>query len=349
MKTSRILYFKFKKLKKGEIMKKNLYSVCATVIMLSFLLISSPAQSQKDYHHDDLAVTEKVKTFILDHNITGSDLDKIHRIIEIMHDKLLFIRVKRSRIQGWLQEPEEIEVFKSQLRTAVEELRQINYRRLTALLSKDEYEKRKELQEFIFYGMHDLSVYSNVIQKKDIYPQDLPFVVSGAEAVEYGIADGCTTATKTFIVLAKAAGIKEVRFVPTGNVLDYNKACQAKGKTRKPGITINGHFFALAKIQGKWALVNCTYFEPYSLEDSIRYEIFFELDGEEVSPEMLTNRILKIPSFQREGKPRPPSRLYVIGVGKDNDDDLDIENYKALMNMSVSGDRDCAICKCSQF
>jgi hypothetical protein len=78
-------------------MKKNLYSVCATVIMLFFLLISSPAQSQKDYHHDDLAVTEKVKTFILDHNITGSDLDKIHRIIEIMHDKLLFIRVKRSR------------------------------------------------------------------------------------------------------------------------------------------------------------------------------------------------------------------------------------------------------------
>ncbi len=329
-------------------MKKNLSSVCASVIMLFFLLISSPAQNQKDYHHDGLAVTEKVRTFVAEHNITGTDLDKVHRIIEIMHDKSLFIRIGRERLQGWFQQPEEMKVLENQLRTAVKEMRQINDKRMTALLSKGEYEKRDKLQHFIFNGIHDLNVYNNVIKTKDIYPQDLPFVVSGAEAVEYGISDGCTTATKTFIVLAKAAGIEEVRFVPTGNVLDYNKACQAKGETRKQGITINGHFFALAKIQGKWALVNCTYFEPYSLEDSIRYEIFFWLDREEVSPEMLTNRILKIPSFQREGK-RIPSRLYVIGVGKDSDDDLDIENYKALMNMSVSGDRDCAICKSSQF
>lgn len=330
-------------------MKKNLYIVWAATIMLFFLSTSSPAQNQKDYHHDGLAVTEKVKKFVAEHNITGSDLDKVHRIIEIMHDRFLFTRIGRRRIQDWLKEPEEMEVFNSQLKASVQKLRGINDKRMTALLSKDECEKRKKLQRFIFFAMHDLSVYYNVIRTKDISPRDLPFVVSGAEAVEYGIADGCTTATKTFIVLAKAAGIKEVRFVPTGNVLDYNKACKAKGKTRKQGVTINGHFFALVKIQGKWALVNCTYFEPYSLDDSIRYEIFFWLDQEEVSPEMLTNRILKIPSFQREGKPRPPNRLYVIGVGKDNDDDLDIENYKALMNMSVSGDRDCDICKKSQF
>jgi hypothetical protein len=329
-------------------MKKNLYGVWAAVIMLFFLLISASAQNQKDYHHDGLAVTEKVKTFVAEHNITGSDLDKVHRIIEIMHDKSLFIRIGRNRIQDWLREPKEMEVVESQLRAAVKEMREINDKRMTALLSKDEYEKRDKLQHFIFNGVHDLNVYNNVIKTKDIYPDDLPFVVSGAEAVEYGISDGCTTATKTFIVLAKAAGINEVRFVPTGNVDDYNKACQAKGETRKQGITINGHFFALAKIQGKWALVNCTYFEPYSLEDSIRYEIFFWLDGEEVSPEMLKDRILRIPSFQRAGK-SIPSRLYVIGVGKDSDDDLDIENYKALMNMSVSGDRDCAICKRSQF
>jgi hypothetical protein len=330
-------------------MKKNLYIVWAAVIMLFFILTSSSAQNQKDYHHDGLAVTEEVKAFVAEHNITGSDLDKVHRIIEIMHDRFLFTRIGRRKIQDWLREPKEAEVFESQLRKSVKQLRQINDKRMTALLSKDEYKRRKKLEEFIFYGIHDLKVYNSVLKTKDIYPRDLPFVVSGAEAVEYGIADGCTTATKTFIVLAKAAGIKEVRFIPTGNVLDYNKACQTAGKIRKKGVTINGHFFALAKIQGKWALVNCTYFEPYSLEDSIRYEIFFWLDGEEVSPEMLKNRILRIPSFQREGKPSPPSRLYVIGVGKDSDDDLDIENHTALMNMSVSGDRNSAVCKRSQF
>jgi hypothetical protein len=346
---SMILCFEFRKTKKGEIMRKKLYGVCAAVMMLLFPLISCSAQSQKDYFHDGLAVTEKVKAFVKEHNITGSDLDKVHRIIEIMHDKFLFVRVKRRRIQGWLKEPKNIEEFKNQLRKAEEELRQINEKRLTALLSKDEYEKRKELQKFIFHAKHDLNIYYNVIRKKEIYPQDLPFVVSGAEAVEYGIVDGCTTATKTFIVLAKAAGLEEVRFVPTGNVPDYNKACLAKGEARKQGVTINGHFFALTKIQGKWALVNCTYFEPYSMEESIRYEIFYELDGEEVSPDMLMNRILKIPSFQREGKPAPPNRLYVIGVGKDNDDDLDIENYNALMNMSVSGSRSSSICKRKKF
>ncbi len=95
--------------------------------------------------------------------------------------------------------------------------------------------------------------------------------------------------------------------------------------------------------------MNCTYYDPFSLDENTRYEIFYKLDGMDITPEMIKHRILKIPSFQREGKPAPPNRLYVIAVGKDSDDDLDVENYDALMNMSVSGDRNNSICKYDRF
>jgi len=306
----------------------------------------------KDYRDEALKVTKDVEAFVARHCITGSDLEKVHKIIEITHDKFLFPRVDRERMETWLQNPGKAEEFRNSLEKQKADLRGLYEKRVTHLLSGAEDKLRQESQQAVFIGEHDLGVFNEVIREKDISPQDIPFAVSGAEAVVYGISDGCTTAAKTFIVLAQAAGLKETRYVATGNVPDYNLACPSKGQPRQPEITINGHFFALVKIEGRWALVNCTYYNPYSENDEIRYEIFFNLDGQEVNPDMLKLRILKIPSFQRDaggGTPPPPNRLYVIGVGKDSQDDLDIENYDALMNLSVSGDRNCPECKYNRF
>lgn len=302
---------------------------------------------KKSYRHDGLEVNEKVKKFVIQHDISGSVLEKVHKIIEIMHDRFLFIRIDRKKVQKWLEDPKKLEDFRGRLEELKTELKQLEEKKKTDLLSKEEVERRKEILKNIFYGEHNIKIYEEVIKKKDIYPKDLPFVVSGAEAVEYGIADGCTTATKTFVVLAKAAGIKEIRFVTTGCTLNYNRACPAKGDPRKKGVTISGHFFALVKIQGKWALVNCTYFEPYPEDKNQRYEIFYELGGRQITPETLKLNVLKIPSFQRKGLCH--TRLYVIGVGENSNDDLDVENYNALMNMSVSGDPDCSLCKYNKF
>lgn len=311
-----------------------------------FILIcySCTSQDKPGYHHEGLKVTAKVHEFVAQHDISGTELEKVHKIIEITHDRFLFTRIDRRQIQSWIEDPIKAEEFRNHLDQLKKELDILNLKRKTELLSEEEIQKRKDLQKSIFFGEHDLRVYQDVFKKKSIYPADLPFVVTGSEAVEYGIQDGCTTFTKTFIVLAKASELEDLRFVPTGNTEDYNRACPQKGEARKEDVTINGHFFALVKIEGKWALVNCTYFEPYAVEESQRYEVFFELEGEPVSPETLKNKRIRVPSFQREGNPPPPKELYVIAVGKDSNDDLDIENYRALMNMSVSGNCESPIC-----
>ncbi|MBN1222360.1 MAG: hypothetical protein JXB23_03875 [Candidatus Aminicenantes bacterium] len=248
-----------------------------------------------------------------------------------------------------MQNPHSVEEFRTHLSKQKEDLDLLHKKREKELLSEEEVKRRKELLRSIFFAEHNLRIYETVISKKDIYSDDLPFVVSGAEAVEYGISDGCTTATKTFIVLAKASGLNELRFVCSCNTEDYNSACPAVGKLRKEGVTINGHFFALARIADKWALVNCTYFEPYAEDNSLKYEIFFNLDGEEITPDTLQFKTIRVPSFQREATPPPPKVLYFAGVGKDSDDDMNIENYRALMNLSVSGDRDSGICRLNPF
>jgi len=52
---------------------------------------------------------------------------------------------------------------------------------------------------------------------------------------------------------------------------------------------------------------------------------------------------LKIPSYQLENF--PSSQLLVVGIGQDKDDDLDVENHRALMNLSAGGDRESPICR----
>lgn len=320
----------------------------AAVPLLIFLF-SVAVLGSKDYRDEALKVTKDVEAFIARHGITGTDLEKVHKIIEITHDKYLFPRIDRRRMGDWMQNPRKAEEFRNSLNQTKADLKRLYEKRASQLLTEGEVKQRKEWQEAVFMGEHDLKVFYDLVRKKDITSEDLPFAVRGAEAVTYGISDGCTTFTKTFIVLAQAAGIRETRFVATGNVPDYNRACPSQNQPRQPKITINGHFFAMVKIEGKWALVNCTFYDPYSEDDAGKYEIFFTLDGQEVNPDMLKMRILKIPSFQHEGTPPPPNRLYVMGVGRDSRDDLEIENYDALMNLSVSGDRNCPDCKFPRF
>jgi len=318
-------------------------------VSLIIVLASAAVLGYKDYRDEALKVTKEVEAFVARHGIAGTDLEKVHKIIEITHDRYLFPRIDRRRMGDWMKDPGKAEEFRTSLNRTRADLKRLYEKRTGQLLTEAEVKQRKDWQEAVFMGEHDLKVFDGLVRKKDVTSEDLPFAVSGAEAVVYGVSDGCTTFTKTFIVLAQAAGIRETRFVATGNVPDYNRACPTLNQPRQPKITINGHFFALVNIEGRWALVNCTYYDPYSGDDTGKYEIFFSLDGQEVNPEMLKMRILKIPSFQHEGTPPPPNRLYVMGVGKDSRDDLEIENYDALMNLSVSGDRDCPDCKFPRF
>ena len=316
-------------------------------ILLVFLMPAPVPAQIYDYRDDALKVTEKVEDFVRIHHVEGSDLEKVKKIIDLIHDGHLFIAIDRKRMESWVQDSRVAVEFRRQIDWLKTSIGQLDKLRNLWPLSREASQRMEDLQKTVFFAEHDLQVFENVIRTKGLYPRDVPFAVSGAEAVEYGISDGCTTATKAFIVLAKAAGIENIRFVATGCTSDFNRACPVKGISRDMNVTISGHFFALVKILDRWALVNCTFLNSYGIDENSRYEIFYELEGQVVSPETLKPMILKIPSFQKESICQ--NRLYVIGIGANSQDDMDIENWEALMNMSVCGDRNCPTCKYDRF
>lgn len=302
-------------------------------ILLFFAL---PWTCRKGYRADSLKVTDEVREFVAAHRIAGSDREIVHRIIEITHDPFLFIKTDRPLLKSWIRDPKLVEAFQADVSVKQGRLAEIGRTTQNRLLSAKEAQERGDLVREIFFGTHNLRVYHNLIKIKKMRPEDTAFVVSGSEAIQFRIRDGCTTMAHLFIALAKAAGLKEVRFVIGANVSEFLQACPFGGHDRLRDVEIDGHMIALAKMDGRWALVNCTYFEPYALDEDVRYEILTSFEGKEIRPEDLRGKILRLPSFQKEGF--PPSELLIVGVGVDPDDDLDVENHAALMNLSVSGD-----------
>jgi hypothetical protein len=295
------------------------------------------------YQADSIKVTETVRQFVKKYKICGSDKEIVHKIIEITHDNFLFIKIDRQELKKWIRNPALFRDYKEEVELKKRCLKQLNQNRLKRVLTDDEYKERKALLKEIFFEEHNIKVYENLIQNKNMLAQDMAFVVSGSEAIKHHIRDGCTTMAHLFIALAKAAGLEDIRFVVGANVREFKKACPALGKPRKENVEIDGHMMALVNIDGKWALVNCTHLESYSKDENIRYEILYELDGEALSPEMIKGRVVNLPSYQRENF--PPSELLIVGVGTDKNDDLDVENHRALMNLSVSGSPKDCICK----
>ncbi len=138
------------------------------------ILISSSWAQKKDYQQDALEVTDKVSEFVAMHNISGTVLEKVHKILEVIHDRNLFIKIDRERIQSWITYPDNAEEFKRNMEWASNSLEQLNKLRTIWPLSQAQSSQREQLEETIFYGKHDLLVYANVIKKKDIYSRDLP-------------------------------------------------------------------------------------------------------------------------------------------------------------------------------
>jgi len=308
-----------------------------------WILLFPLTLSSQGYRADSLEVTDTVRQFVVNYKISGSDIEIVQKIIEVTHDAFLFIKTDRALQKKWVKDSASVQGFKSELEKKKARLNKLNNLRLERVLTEEEHKERKDLLRQIYYGIHNVRVHENLIQNKNMVAQDMAFVVSGSEAIEHRIRDGCTTMAHLFICLAKAAGISEIRFIVGANVSEFKKACPHMGQPRFENVEIDGHMMALVKIDGRWALVNCTYFNPFATDPEYRYEILYELDNQSVSPEMLLGRVIRMPSYQRENF--PPSRLLIAGVGKDKDDDLDVENHEALMNLSVSGSPDCRVCK----
>ena len=301
------------------------------ILLLSLLSWACP----KGYRADSLAVTDEVRRFVADHRIAGSDMEIVRAILEVTHDPSLFIKIDRPMLKTWIRDPGLVGQFEQSMAAKKSRLDALQRKTREGVLTVSEAQERRDLLRETFFGTHNLRVYHDLLKHKKMLAEDLAFVVSGSEAIRHRVQDGCTTMAHVFIALAKAAGIKDVRFLVGANVSEFLQACTWGGRKRTESVEIDGHMVAVVKIDGRWAIVNCSYLEPWAVDPDVRYEILTTFEGEVIVPEKLLGKILRFPSYQRAGF--PPSELLIAGVGSNPDDDLEVENHTALMNLSVSG------------
>ena len=83
--------------------------------MLIMLLSFPFALFGEGYKADSLKVTELVQRFVKDFKIAGSDLEIVHKIIEVTHDNFLFVKIDRPELKKWIRDEALVEDFKRTL------------------------------------------------------------------------------------------------------------------------------------------------------------------------------------------------------------------------------------------
>jgi len=263
-------------------------------------------------------------------------LHTVRSLIRVLTTRDLFVRVDRRAMARWQQKPIVRAAWVVRLRRTGDRLARLEAVSKNRLLDGEEAAElsrmRRQLRRMKRQEAAWLAVYSRS------KPRDYPFVLTGRQVLELRVIDGCTTASRAFSVLARAAGL-EVRLVGASN-LDALREVWRPGRERAEG-GVNGHKMALVRIKGRWHLVNTNFHAPAG---DPAYEIFDVVNGKPVSPETLPGQVLRLPSMQVDDGRRSP-RLVVTNVGSPDAEDLGEHSFAANLNLAVSGDPGSPLCR----
>lgn len=263
-------------------------------------------------------------------------LHTVRSLIRAIRSRDLFVKVDRRIMARWRREPSARATWLERLqRTSarVEELRAIAGERLH---TGDEAADLSRAERILRLMRHRDAAWRGLYSK--VEPRDYPFVLTGRKALELGVLDGCTSASRTFCLLARAAGL-EVRLVGASD-LEGLRHIWRPGEERVDG-GVNGHKMALVRLEGTWHLVNTNYHAPAR---NPPYEILDSLKGEPVEPGTLPGKVLRLPSMQVADGRRSPA-LVVTGVAGPDAEDLGEFTREANLNLAVSGDAACPTCR----
>jgi transglutaminase-like putative cysteine protease len=263
-------------------------------------------------------------------------LHTVRSLVRALTTRGLFVRVDRRAMARWHQDPDARTSWLARLRRISDRVARLEATARKRLLDGEEAAElnraRRTLRRMQRQDAAWLAVYSRAL------PRDYPFVLTGRHVLELGVLDGCTTASRAFSVLARAAGL-EVRLVGASN-LDTLRGIWQPGRERAEG-GVNGHKMALVRIEGRWHLVNTNSHAP-ARDPS--YEIFDTVNGKPVTPETLPGQVLRLPSMQVDDGRRSP-RLVVTNVGSPDAEDLGEHTFAANLNLAVSGDPSSPLCR----
>ena len=154
-------------------------------------------------------------------------------------------------------------------------------------------------------------------------PADVFFAPSAGEIIGSRAAFGCTHYARSFIATVKTLGLisrhEDLRYVISSKADDYNSAL----KKQDFDATINGHQFAIVRIDSQWIAINTS--------TGMSTPLPAGFDPDAVAPPH--NIPIRFPTR--------PHVVYVLRrIGTDWDDGCGDRSLTALMNISRSGSPD---------
>jgi hypothetical protein len=263
-------------------------------------------------------------------------LHTVRSLIRALRTRDLFVHVERSVMARWHRDPVARAAWLARLERVAGRVAGLRSTAAARLLGEEEAAALAGAERVLHrMGRQDAAwreVYSAV------QPADYPFVLSGRKALELGVLDGCTTFSRAFCVLARAAGL-EVRLVGASDLAALRRIWRP-GQERAPG-GVNGHKMVLVRVEGRWHLVNQSVYAPHA---EPAYEIFDTVDGQAITPETLPGTVLRLASMQVDDGKRSPE-LVVTGVAPATAEDLGEHSLEANLNLAVSGDPSSPLCR----
>lgn len=150
---------------------------------------------------------------------------------------------------------------------------------------------------------------------------DVFFAPTASEIIKDRAAFGCTHYARVFIAIIKALEIfdnpRDLRYVVTCVARDYNKAYEKQDYE----MTINGHQFALVRVDSKWYAINTSKGETIEMPE--------DFSPDTVSPP--NNIPVQFPSY-------PEITFLFRKIGKDYSDSMQDNSLLKLMNIYRSGE-----------
>jgi len=263
-------------------------------------------------------------------------LHTVRSLIRAIRARDLFVKVDRRIMARWHREPTARATWLERLQRTEARIEGLHDIARGRLLTGDEAADLSRAERTLRLMQRRDAAWRRVYSK--VEPRDYPFVLTGRKALDLGVLDGCTSASRTFCLLARAAGL-EVRLVGASDLAGLRRIWRP-GEERADG-GVNGHKMALVRLEGTWHLVNTNYHAPTR---NPPYEILDSLNGESVDPGTLPGKVLRLPSMQVADGRRSPA-LVVTDVARPDAENLGEFTREANLNLAVSGDPASPMCR----
>lgn len=298
--------------------------LCAGALAYATPLGSSASESQSENHVLPGRSTEALLAKV---SIPQAPENAAKIIVAVLHNRHLFKHVNKKHFLDFATPDFTLENAKAPLEEKLNALKAKENK------TSDDKKRINALQNQLDTLVAEYTVYTE--RYSQFRRRDWPFCLSGEEYTHYRVTDGCTSFSKAFMTIANKLNLfEDMRLLVTACYVDLQDNLEFLGGKELPKQKIDGHQMVLAKWDGKWWLINVTYYHKHGSNPlDADFEILDVIDSQPIIPDKLMHQNLQLPGFVDH--PQHHS-LVVVAIGKDRSDDLEFKDWLQLMRLSIS-------------